>query len=190
MKTVFKIVLFAALAAAAPARADRVFWTPRDLLADAFRSSATVGYRVFDLTPEQRARVEARLGYRLPRARYTIFVAQSGEHVDGYALIDDEPGEHMPITFAVKISPDGVVERQEIVAYREARGDEVRDERFKRQFVGKTSRDPVRAGEDIAAVSGATISSRAMANGVRRALVLVDELLLRPKQAATVRASR
>jgi hypothetical protein len=193
MKTVFKIASLAALLlGAAPARAERAFWSTRDLLADAtfFRSSDRVTYLQIDVTPADRARIEARLGYRLARDRYTIFVASTDGHVDGYALFDEELGEHLPITFAVKVSPAGVVERQEVVAYREARGDEVRDERFKRQFVGKTSRNALRAGDDIAAVSGATISSRAMAVGVRRALILVEELVLKPKQAATTSAQR
>ena len=135
-------------------------------------------------------RVEARLGYTLPRDSYTIFIATTGEHVDGYAVIDDELGEHLPITFAVKLSPTGVVERQEIVAYREPRGDEVRDERFRRQFQGKSVRDGVRAGEDIVTIGGATISSRSMAVGVKRVLVLVDEALLRPLQISAASTRR
>ena len=51
-------------------------------------------------------------------------------------------------------------------------------------------RDALRTGDDIVAVSGATISSRAMAVGVRRALVLLDELMLRPERAGTATASR
>ena len=82
------------------------------------------------------------------------------------------------------------LERQEIVAYREARGDEVRDARFRAQFVGKSARDTVRAGDDIVAVSGATISSRAMATGVRRALVLLDVLVLAPQRQASASAHR
>jgi Na+-translocating ferredoxin:NAD+ oxidoreductase RnfG subunit len=76
------------------------------------------------------------------------------------------------------------VQRQEIVIYREARGDEVRDEHFRRQFVGKSARDACEVEQDIVAVSGATISSRAMAVGVKRALVLFDELV-RPTANAT-----
>lgn len=198
MKTVFNFArfsspaLFAAALLCAPASAEETFWTPRDLLADAsfFHSSDKVGFQQFDLDAALRARIESRLGYPLPRSRYTIFIATTGAHLDGYAIFDDEAGQHLPITFAVKISPEGVVLRQEIVAYREARGDEVRDERFKRQFVGKTSRDPLCAGDDIAAISGATISSRAMAVGVKRALILVDELMIRPRQAASATAHR
>ena len=200
MKSVFKIsfgsplllLLAVLLLPASPARAQAVYWSTRDLLGDFFKTSEKVGYRKFDLSPAERLRIEHRLGYRLPdnKSSYTFFVAETAGRVDGYAFIDDEPGQHLPLTYAVKISPAGTVERQEIVAYREARGDEVRDTRFRSQFVGKTARDALRPGDDVVAVSGATISSRAMATGVKRALVLLDELMLRPQQVASATAHR
>lgn len=176
----------------APARAQAVFWSQRDLLGDFFRQSEQVTYRQFDLAaqPELRARVAQQLGYAPARARYTIYVATTAGHVDGYALFDDEMGQHLPISYAVKLSPAGVVMRHEVVAYREARGDEIRDARFRAQFVGKGSGDVVRAGDDIVAVSGATISSRAMAIGVKRALVLLDVLILGPERHAAASARR
>jgi hypothetical protein len=184
MKIVFKINhAMAALAVAATiggagvARADQVYFTPRELLADFFHSSQAVTYKKLQLSDADKSRLAHRLGYELARPSYTFYVATSGSHVDGYAFLDDEMGEHQPISFAVKLSPDGRVQRQEIVVYREPRGDEVRDDRFRRQFIGKGARDPIIANEDIVVVSGATISSRAMATGVKRAVVLFDELV-------------
>jgi H+/Na+-translocating ferredoxin:NAD+ oxidoreductase subunit G len=178
---------FALVAGAAPARADgAVYFSTRDLLADFFRASEHVTYKKVTIDPAARARLIARLGYAPARDTYTFFVATTGDRVDGYALVDDEKGEHLPITFAVKLSAAGVVERQEIVAYREPRGDEVRDPRFRKQFVGKGARDPICTEQDIVAVSGATISSRAMAVGVRRVVVLFDELF---KHAGAVAAT-
>src|SRR5258707_3177395 len=169
MKIVFKIILpLAALALfAAPARADQVYFTPRDLLADFFRASQNVGFKKIQLDDAGRQRLQRRLGYA-PKQSYTFYVASSGGHVDGYAFIDEEKCEHLTITFAVKLSPSGKIERQEIVVYREARGDEVRDDRFRAQFVGKSARDAIETDQDIQVVSGATISSRAMAVGVKR----------------------
>ncbi len=161
----------------APARAQATYISTRDLLADFFHNSERVTFRKVTLDAAERARLTARLGYAPARPTYTFYVALSGARIDGYAFIDDELGEHLPITFAVKLSAAGVVERQEIVTYREARGDEVREDRFRRQFVGKTARDPIVTGADIAAISGATISSRAMAKGVKRAVVLFEELM-------------
>src|SRR5262245_115425 len=165
MKIVFKfkmpLLIAAALLCAEPAaRAQTTYYSTRDLLSDFFHASQSVNYRKVAIGSADRAKLQQRLGYIPPRPSYTFYVASSGAKIDGYALIDEEMGEHQPITFAVKISPTGVVERQEIVVYREPRGDEVRDERFRKQFVGKSSRDPIAMGRDIVAISGATISSR------------------------------
>jgi hypothetical protein len=179
MKIVFKIILLAALLAGAPrvAAAQGVYFTTSDLLRDFFHDSGKVTYKKVEIGAKERERLMRRLVYAPARTSYNFFVAMTGPKIDGYALIDEQPGEHLPITFAVKLSPDGVVVRQEIVVYREPRGDEVRDARFRQQFVGKTAHDPIAADRDIVAVSGATISSRAMALGVKRAVVLFDELV-------------
>src|SRR5262249_57222060 len=97
---------------------------------------------------------------------------------DGSAVIDEEKGLHQPITFATRLSPKGAIERLEIMVYREPRGDEVRDPRFRKQFEGKTAQDSLRLNQDIDAVSGATVSSASLAVGVHRATVLVEELAL------------
>ena len=171
------------------ARAEGVYYSTRALLTDFFRTSQNVTYKRVEIDPGMRERLAQRLGYVPARSSYTFYVASSSGRIDGYALIDEQVGEHLPITFAVKISPVGVVERQEIVCYREPRGDEVRDARFRRQFVGKTARDPIAVNRDIDAVSGATISSVAMAIGVKRALVLFDELV-RPSSLAEAPVAR
>lgn len=165
-----------------PAAAQATYFTARSVLADFFPKSQAVTFQRFELTTEQRAQLARRLGYELPRPSYTIYVAKTGETIDGYAVLDEEMGQHQPITFAVKLSPQGLLQRQEIMVYRERFGDEIRDPRFRQQFVGKSAASTLRPGEEIIAVSGATISSRAMAIGVRRALVLVDELLLVPQR--------
>lgn len=185
MRTVIKITLVAALAglgtsarAGAPAPAETNYYSTRAILAAFFPKSERVTYKTFVLEPALQARLSQRLGYAPAHDRYTIFVAQTQGRVDGYALIDDERGLHQPITFATRLSSRGMVERVEIMVYREPRGDEVRDVRFRRQFEGKTAQDPMRLDRDIDAVSGATVSSASMAVGVRRAAVLVEELAI------------
>ena len=190
MKIVFKIIFSGLLALAVtaaaprPAHADQVYYTSRDLLADFFHTSQQVTYKKVQLEGSELEHIKSRLGYTPARNSYTFYIATSAGHIDGYAFIDEEKGEHLPITFAVKLSPTGKIERQEIVVYREARGDEVRDEHFRAQFVGKSAADAIDTDQDIQVVSGATISSRAMAVGVKRAVVLFDELV-RPTAVAT-----
>ena len=169
------------LSAAPRAEAATTYFTTPQLLREFFPESEKVGFRRFQLTPALVAALEERLGYPPPRPEYVIFIATTGEHVDGYAIIDEELGQHEQITFAVKLSPTGIVERQEVMVYREKYGQEITDARFRKQFVGKTSKDAVRAGVDVDVVTGATISSRSMAIGVRRALILLEELVLKPR---------
>jgi Na+-translocating ferredoxin:NAD+ oxidoreductase subunit G len=163
-----------------PAEAAGTWFTTPQVLKEFFPKSQRVTYRKVKLGPAELAAVQGRLGYKPAKPEYVIFVATTGEHVDGYAVIDEELGQHEQITFAVKLSPEGVVERHEVMVYREKYGEEITDARFRRQFQGKTAKDPVRAGVDIDVVTGASISSRSMAIGVRRALVLLDELILKP----------
>jgi Na+-translocating ferredoxin:NAD+ oxidoreductase RnfG subunit len=94
----------------------------------------------------------------------------------GRAVITEEIGKFKPITFIVKVSNEGKVEKVEVMVYREAVGSEVRRERFTRQFRGKSGKDPVRINRDILNVTGATMSTQAMAAGVKKVLTLLDEI--------------
>ena len=71
----------------------------------------------------------------------------------------------------------GAVQRVEIREYREPYGDEVRGQRFRDQFVGKTANDAMIAGKDIDIISGATYSSKAMALGVKRGALVLQAAL-------------
>jgi Na+-transporting NADH:ubiquinone oxidoreductase subunit NqrC len=82
-------------------------------------------------------------------------------------------GKHELITYAVAIDPQAVVRGIEILDYRESRGGEVRDPRWRAQFIGKGPADPLRLGEDIQNLSGATLSSRHITDGVRRLVGLL-----------------
>lgn len=187
MKTIFNFVSLTLLLLiwTSPRRAvaDDTYFTSRQLLKEFFPKSQRVTY--FQVAPDakQRDRIKARLGYTPAKATYTFFVALTEDKVDGYAFVDEELGQHMPITYGVKFSPAGAVEDMEIMVYRESRGDEVRDLRFRKQFVGRTGHDAIRLNRDVVAISGATISSNSMAVGVRRAVILFEECV--PYQTVT-----
>jgi uncharacterized protein with FMN-binding domain len=48
----------------------------------------------------------------------------------------------------------------------------VRDAGWRKHFVGKTLADPFKLDEDVPNISGATLSSRNMLDGVKRLLAL------------------
>ncbi len=80
-------------------------------------------------------------------------------------------------SFTVQVVMDSYfqVKDAKALAYSGQRGEEVCYPSFSQQFEGKTPDAPIRVGKDIDAVSGATISSRAMADGVRRIVRLARD---------------
>lgn len=111
---------------------------------------------------------------------YITFIATKEDKIVGYAVICEEIGKHRPITFIVGVLPDKTVKDVAIMTYREPQGDEVRRRNFLIQFAGKELRDPIMQHQDIRNVSGATLSVRALARGVRKALAVIEAVYLQP----------
>lgn len=113
---------------------------------------------------------------------YISFVARKQQKIIGYAVICEEIGKHRPITFIVAVTPEGTVRDVAIMAYREPQGDEVRHKGFLAQFAGKALQNPVMPYQDIQNISGATLSVRALARGVRKALAVIQAAYLEPER--------
>jgi hypothetical protein len=100
------------------------------------------------------------------------WAASRGGVLLGHVMVDEVIGKHELITYALGVGADGAVRSVEIMDYRESRGGEVRDPRWRAQFKGKRSDSPLRLEEDIQNISGATLSCRHITEGVRRLLAL------------------
>lgn len=130
-----------------------------------------------ELTDDQRRLIAQRSGVKSPRGEQAVWRALRGQAPLGYFIVDEVIGKHELITYAVGIGDDGKVRGVEILDYRESRGGEVRDPRWRAQFNGKRAGDTLRLGQDIQNLSGATLSSRHITDGVRRLLALYDVAL-------------
>ncbi len=98
----------------------------------------------------------------------------------GWFVIDEVVGKHEHIKYAVAIGSDGAVRSIEIMEYNESYGSEVRDPSWRQQFVGKTASSSLKFGRDIRNISGATLSSKHITDGVKRVLAMY-ELALKGK---------
>jgi Na+-translocating ferredoxin:NAD+ oxidoreductase RnfG subunit len=193
----FSLVLL--LVSSVPARAERIwdsdlkrFLTDQELaIAEAFMSeeegvkimlpkSERVRKDVIKLSPEKKAQIEERIGWKFPEQSFEVYIGETGTQVDGYALVQNTIGKHKPMTYMVGIDNKGQVSDVELLVFRESRGSEIRQKRFNAQYEGKTVNDPVRINKDIINISGATMSVRSMSAGIKRVLVLVDEFYLKP----------
>jgi len=66
------------------------------------------------------------------------------------------------------------VRQIEVLSYRESHGHEIRLPAWRKQFVGKDASAPLRVGDDIANISGATLSCSHVTEGVRRIVAVID----------------
>ena len=88
----------------------------------------------------------------------------------GLFVVDRVVGKHEFITVAVGINANGTVKQIEIMDYRESYGFEVREAAWRAQFAGKSASSPLQLGADIKNISGATLSSKHVTDGVKRVL--------------------
>jgi Na+-translocating ferredoxin:NAD+ oxidoreductase RnfG subunit len=125
------------------------------------------------LTDAQRKQVAQVSGVNAPSAEIRAWRVASG----GFFIVDAVVGKHELITYALGLSADGSVKQVEILDYRESYGYEIRNQNWRRQFVGKGVGDPLRLDQDINNISGATLSCRHVTDGVRRLLAVYDAVL-------------
>jgi hypothetical protein len=101
-----------------------------------------------------------------------VWRALAGNRVLGTFYVDAVIGKQDYIVYALALDLQGRVLRLDVLEYRETHGWEIRNERWRAQFAGKSAADAVQVGADIANISGATLSCRHVADGVRRLLAL------------------
>lgn len=98
--------------------------------------------------------------------------AHAGDRLLGLFVVDRVIGKHLYIDYAVALDPAGRVAGVEILEYRESYGGEVRSPSWLAQFIGKSNSSSVKVGSDIRNISGATLSSMHVAEGVKRILTI------------------
>jgi hypothetical protein len=164
MRSRFLLVPAYALVAAAPVHAT-VYLSVEQAQALMF-PGATLAPDFVTLTPEQMKAIEKDSGVNVLSPSLKAWRASTG----GWFIADQVVGKHEFITFALAIDAQGAVKDVEILEYRETFGDQVRNAAWRAQFTGKTHGAPLKLGDDIKNISGATLSSRHITDGVKRLL--------------------
>jgi len=168
---------FALGAVALPAYAA-TYWTTPAVLKSFFGTSKRITYKRVSLTDAEAGAIAKQIGTSQVKKDWVVYFGESeGKRDEGFAIKDAEIGMHEPIDFAVRFTSKGAIDRVEVMEYREAYGDEVRAERFRKQFVGKTSTDAIVAGQDIDIISGASYSSKSLTRGVKRDTLVLQAAL-------------
>ena len=131
------------------------------------------------LSGEQLQAISAAAGTHVDTTQWNVFAAKSGDALLGYVITDAVIGKFQLINYAVAFDTDGAIRDVEILSYREEHGGEVRTHAWRKQFEGKSAASPLRIGEDIPGISGATMSCTHMTDGIRRLASYVRTALVK-----------
>jgi hypothetical protein len=165
---------------AASARAA-VYATRDEALVLAFGDSAHVATRTVYPTDEQAAEIQALAGAPFDAGRVTFYEATGdGGAPLGHAYIDTHPVRSMAETILVVVSPEGRVERVEVLALHEP--EEYRaPERWLGLLEGRALSSSLAPDRELPNLAGATLTARALAAAVRRVLALHRVMVAGPE---------
>jgi Na+-translocating ferredoxin:NAD+ oxidoreductase RnfG subunit len=173
----YRIIPAAAVAAALPAPSAATVY----LTIPAAQQALFPGARFVDhplaLSDAQRKAITRAAGAPGYDKVQRVWEVKNGDRRIGWFLVDRVIGKHEFITYALALGTDGSVRGIEILDYRETYGGEIRNANWRRQFVGKRPGSQLRLDRDIRNISGATLSSRHVTDGVRRLLVTYQMFL-------------
>lgn len=105
-----------------------------------------------------------------PEGDDSLFLVVKNGEFQGYCVSTVTSGYGGDINLIVGVSPDKTVKGVKVVSMNETAGlgSKTRNTAFLDQFIGKST--PLTVGENVDAVSGATVSSKAVTEGIKKAL--------------------
>jgi Na+-translocating ferredoxin:NAD+ oxidoreductase RnfG subunit len=106
-----------------------------------------------------------------------VRLTDSSQKVLGYRVEMQVKSRSGPFDIMVALDSKACVLDATVLKYKAKRGKQVRSEKFTQQFTGKCPSSTVELGIDIDAISKATLSSKSMTEGVKKAIILISKML-------------
>ena len=171
------LALIVLVSSASPAT---VFYTQDAAFAMAFPGATRVDSQTFILTDEQAEQIERAGRSELPTRLVTIHRGWKEETLLGYAHIDVHTVRTKPEALLVVLSPDAEVTGASVLAFHEPL-EFMPSGSWYESFFGMDREADLRVGFDVDAVTGATLTTWATVDGVRRMLAYY-QVLLQPER--------
>jgi len=170
------MMIVTALLLGPTASAHQKGW-PGKRLSEAFPDADRFTSRQVSLSADQISRIEQAIGERVePENRVPTFYSaldKAGKKI-GFVLFADQVGENGVIDMGVAVDTQGNVRYVVIFTSREDK--RTSQPSFLDQFRGKSLKDPLKLGTDVTPVAGAEKASLAVVTGVRKALLIKQEV--------------
>ena len=106
-----------------------------------------------------------------------VRLSDSSQKVVGYRVEMQVTSRSGPFDIMVALNSKACVLDATVLKYKAKRGKQIRSEKFTKQFTGKCPSSTVELGIDIDAISKATLSSKSMTEGVKKAIILINKML-------------
>jgi hypothetical protein len=163
-KLIFLLFLLASAANAT------VFYSKDEALELAFGAGAEIEPLSLFLTDEQVGRIEKLAQVKLDSQLFTLLQGKRGGQLLGYAVIESHNVRTQPETVMIVLSPTGELTRVEMLAFHEPPEYQPPARWFERLY--KRPLGELRLNQGVDGISGATLSSRASLDGIRKVMAI------------------
>lgn len=155
---------------------------PAEKLAALYPEAETFEQKNLYLSDQQRTDVEMKLGTSLPpedlKPSIYFAIVRAGPDARprkaAVILFIDAPGQNGRIEIGIAVSSKGALEKVRLFENREPKV--LSEPAFLAQFEGRTASSKFLVGSDVQAPAGGGRSAQAIASGVRRGLLIIEEL--------------
>lgn len=166
MKTVLLFLLCFTMADA------QVLGDPLALTQRAFNARSVDTHNLI-LNDEQMAQLSKASLQKIETKLYRIYVAKNGSQSLGYGVLMNKKVRTKTAIALYLIGADGIIKSIEIVAFNEPM-EYLPTKTWLEVFDRKSAASTLRLNQDIPTTTGATLSARAITDGARAALALID----------------
>lgn len=170
VKSLLPLFLLAALVCSVRLVSGEVFYSKEEAFELAFGKTAQIENLPVFLTEEQTAAIEKLAQVKLDSQLFTFYEGRKNGQLLGYAAIESHTVRTQPETLLIVLSPTGELVKSAILAFHEPPEYKPPDAWFERLY-----RRPVtdlRLNQGADAISGATLSSRASLDAIRKTLAV------------------
>jgi hypothetical protein len=170
MPTRLSLLLLLSLVLLPSLTSAQVFYSKEEAFELAFGKDAVVEDVPVFLTDEQLAAVEKMAQAKVDSQLFTFYEGKKNGQSLGYAAIESHTVRSQPETILIVLSPKGELVRTEILAFHEPP-----EYMPPTQWFALLNHRPVsdlRLNQGVDAISGATLSSRASLDGIRKVMAV------------------
>jgi hypothetical protein len=155
---------------------SKVYMTRDKALKLAFPDADQIKKNTVFLSEEQTKKIESMAKAKLESRLYIFYVGKKGDKTLGYAALDTHLLRTKTETVMIVINPDGTLRQVEILAFFEP-PEYMPSDKWINLFQNETLTDSLWIGRDVPNITGATITSNAMVQSIRKVMAVFQVAL-------------